>query len=107
MADGWMSPPNKLIWQAAFKRRATHVTLNNGDNFLLKYVTRKFYSSSPAEECVHVKAIRFDGPMGWFRLSEVCEEKWLYMQERMVTEKQTKTKVLMAELAANRTVPKG
>jgi hypothetical protein len=45
--------------------------------------------------------------MGWFRLSEVCEEKWLYMQERMVTEKQTKTKVLMAELAANRTVPKG
>ena len=72
MAEDWLSPLNRIIWMAAFRKKEQTVTLRDGRKFVIDYDRR------PGE--VFVKPAKGSGdlvPRGFFNLKKVTENVWL------------------------------
>jgi len=79
----WKDPLNKIIWQRAFKARATEMTLRDGRRFTIKYVTKSPMGDPVAKakgaliDYAWVQYDRAFAPCGWFEVKEVLSMDWM------------------------------
>lgn len=79
----WLDPLNKLIWQKAFRERATTMTLRNGKKYKIRYEKRNVRSLDDRLNGITEMAwVQLDGwvgngPCGWFRVNEVLNPYWI------------------------------
>ena len=66
----WMSPLNKIRWNAAIKAKKTSVTLDDGREFTI------IYDKRPGEVWVKPADGSF-GPCGWLSIERVKRSEWI------------------------------
>jgi len=79
----WKDPLNRIIWQRAFKARATKMTLRDGRVFTIKYVTKPPMGDPMAKtrgDKIEYAWVQYDSafvPCGWFEVKEVLSMEWM------------------------------
>lgn len=81
--SNWLDPLNKIIWQKAFRERATEMTLRDGRVFTIRYKTMCPFGDSEARRkgvVVDYAWVQPKGtlgpPCGWFQVKDVLNPDW-------------------------------
>ena len=73
----WTNPLNRLIWQRAFKARASSMILRDGKTYTIEYEEGHVDVEGKKVTKAWVKIADNVAPCGWFTVEKVLSPSWV------------------------------